>query len=124
MFLVLELTGFQGVNVVAELAGVPAALPEAISMLGSGGRCLEIGNISPGHTTEIDPALLVMGSKTIYGVVDYSADTLKKALDFLCRTKHKYPFDKILSRRYPLEDINQAFEDQDKGLVSRGAIVL
>lgn len=124
MFRVLELTEFQGVNVVAELAGVPAALPEAISMLGSGGRCLEIGNISPGHTTEIDPALLVMGSKTIYGVVDYSADTLKKALDFLCRTKHKYPFDKILSRRYPLKDINQAFEDQDKGLVSRSAIVL
>jgi D-arabinose 1-dehydrogenase-like Zn-dependent alcohol dehydrogenase len=121
---VMELTGFQGANVVAELAGVPAALPEGIIMLGSGGRCLEIGNISPGRTIEIDPSALVMGSKTVHGVVVYSADTLKKALDFLCRTRHKYPFDKILSRRYPLEDINQAFEDQDKGLVSRSAIVL
>jgi D-arabinose 1-dehydrogenase-like Zn-dependent alcohol dehydrogenase len=120
---VMELTGFQGANVVAELAGVPAAVPEAINMLGSGGRCLEIGNISPGLTTEIDPALLVMGSKSIFGVVVYPADTLKKAIDFLCRTKSKYPFDKILARRYRLEDINQAFADQDKGLVSRSAIV-
>ncbi|MFC2027873.1 zinc-binding dehydrogenase, partial [Chloroflexota bacterium] len=121
---VFELTGFHGANVVAELAGVPAALPEGINMLGQGGRCLEIGNISPGHTTEIDPALLVMGSKTIYGVTFYSAAALKKALDFLSRTKNKYPFEKILSRKYPLEEINQAFEDQDKGLVSRSAIVL
>lgn len=121
---VFELTGFQGANVVAELAGVPAALPEGVNMLGQGGRCLEIGNISPGHTTKIDPALLVMGSKTIYGVTFYSAATLKKALDFLSRTKNKYPFERILSRKYPLEEINQAFEDQDKGLVSRSAIVL
>jgi len=121
---VMELTGFQGANVVAELAGVPAALPEGVNMLGSGGRCLEIGNISPGLTTPIDPALLVMGSKSIFGVVVYPADTLKKALDFLCRTRSKYPFDRILSRRYPLEEIDQAFENQNKGLVSRSAIVL
>ncbi len=120
---VLELTGFQGAHVVAELAGVPAALPEGINMLGQGGRCLEIGNISPGHTSEIDPSLLVMGSKTIYGVTFYSADALKKALDFLNRAKDRYPFEKILSRKYSLDDINQAFEDQNNGLVSRSAIV-
>jgi D-arabinose 1-dehydrogenase-like Zn-dependent alcohol dehydrogenase len=120
---VLELTGFQGAHVVAELAGIPAALPEGINMLGQGGRCLEIGNISPGRTTEIDPALLVMGSKTIYGVTFYDADALKKSLELLSRTKDKYPFERILSRKYPLENINQAFEDQNNGLVSRSAIV-
>ncbi len=120
----MELTGFQGGNVVAELAGVPAAVPEAINMLGSGGRCLEIGNISPGLTTTIDPALMVMGSKSIFGVVVYTPDTLKKAVDFLCRTKSKYPFDKILSRRYRLEEIDQAFDNQNKGLASRSAIAL
>ena len=92
-------------------------------MLGQGGRCLEIGNISPGRTTEIDPALLVMGSKTIYGVTFYDADALKKSLELLSRTKDKYPFERILSRKYPLENINQAFEDQNNGLVSRSAIV-
>ena len=120
---VLELTGFQGAHVVAELAGIPAALPEGINMLGQGGRCLEIGNISMGRTTEIDPSLLVMGSKTVYGVSFYDAEALKQSLEFLSRTKAKYAFDKILSRKYSLDDINQAFEDQNNGLVSRSAIV-
>ncbi|MFC2027257.1 zinc-binding dehydrogenase [Chloroflexota bacterium] len=120
---VMEITGFSGADVVAELVGIPAAVPEGLGMLSSGGRYLEIGNISLGKTVEFDPSSLVMGSKTIHGVVVYDADALKKALDFLSRTKGKYPFNKILSRTYPLEEINQAFENQDKGLVSRSAIV-
>lgn len=121
---VMKLTGYQGAEVVAELVGIPAAVPEGLSMLGSGGRYLEIGNISIGKKIEIDPAgALVLGSRTIYGVVTYKANTLKKAMDFLSRTKSKYPFDKILAKKYPLEEINEAFEAQDMGLVSRSAIV-
>lgn len=120
---VMELTGYRGADVVAELVGAPAAIPEGIGMLAGGGRYLEIGNISIGKTTPIDPSQIVMGSKTIHGIVCYSGDTLKKALDFLTRTKGEYPFERILSRSYPLEEINQAFEDQDKGLVQRSAIV-
>jgi len=120
---VMELTGNQGADVVAELVGFPRVIPEGLNMLCSGGRYLEIGNVSPGMTVEIDPALLVMGSKTIVSVIFYGRDTLNKALGFLRRTKGKYPFDKILSHTYPLEEINKAFEEQDKGLVSRSAIV-
>ncbi|MEA1958910.1 MAG: zinc-binding dehydrogenase [Chloroflexota bacterium] len=121
---VMELTGYRGVDVVAELVGFPAAIPEGLAMLGNGGRCLEIGNISPGKTVEIDPGMLVMMSKSINPVVFYGRDTLKKALDFLSRTKGEYPFDKILSKTYSLEQIDKAFEEQDKGLVTRSAIVM
>jgi Zn-dependent alcohol dehydrogenase len=54
----------------------------------------------------------------------YGRDTLKKALDFLSRTKDKYPFDKIISRYYQLEEIDKAFDEQDKGMSSMSAIVL
>ncbi len=121
---VRELTGNKGAEVVAELVGFPGAMAEGLGMLGRAGRYLEIGNISPGKTVEIDPSTLVYHSKTIFGVVMYGSDTLKKALDFLSRTKDKYPFDKLLSHAYPLEEINRAFEEQDKGLVSRSAIVM
>jgi D-arabinose 1-dehydrogenase-like Zn-dependent alcohol dehydrogenase len=121
---VRELTGNRGAEVVAELVGFPEVMAEGLAMLGRGGRYLEIGNVSPGKTVDIDPALLVYSSKTIVSVFMYGPDTLKKALDFLGRTKDKYPFDKILSRTYPLEEINKAFEEQDKGLVSRSAIVM
>ena len=120
---VMELTNYWGADVVAELVGFPEAIPEGLNMLAYGGRLLEIGNISLGKTVAIDPGLLVMSNKTIRAVAYYGRDTLKKSLDFLSRTKGKYPFDKILSRTYPLEKINEAFENQDKGLVSRSAIV-
>ena len=77
-----------------------------------------------GKTFELDPAMLVYNSRTIVAVIFYGPDTLKKALDFLSRTRDKYPFEKILSRTYPLEEIDKAFEEQDKGLVSRSAIVM
>lgn len=120
---VKELTGGWGADVVAELVGFPRVVPEGLDMLGNGGRYLEIGNVSPGLTYEADPSVLTLGNKSIVGVVFYGRDTLKKALDFLSRTKGKYPFDKILARSYPLEEVNKAFEEQDKGLVSRSTIV-
>ena len=121
---VRELTGGQGADVVAELVGFPEVIPEGLNMLCNGGRYLEIGNVSLGKTCTLDPAGLVIGSKSIIGSVMYGRDTLKKSLDFLRRTKHKYPFDKIISHYYRLEEINKAFEEQDKGISSRSAIIL
>ncbi|HEY49933.1 MAG TPA: zinc-binding dehydrogenase [Dehalococcoidia bacterium] len=121
---VRELTGGWGADVVAELVGYPHVIPEGIDMLGNSGRYLSMGTISLGMTYEADPALLVMGNKSIVGVMLYGPDTLKKALDFLRRAKDKYPFDRVLSRPYALEEINKAFEEQEKGLVTRATIIL
>ena len=122
---VKELTGGWGVDVAAELVGHPKAIPEGLDMLANGGRLMELGNISPLHGNfETDPAFMVIFSRSIIPISYYGLDTLKKAIDFLVRTKNKYPYEKILSHSYKLEDINKAFEDQSKGLVSRAAIVM
>jgi len=121
---VKELTGGWGADVVAELVGFPHVIPEGLDMLGNQGRYLEIGNVSPMKYFELDPFSIVTSCKSIHGVALYTAEALKKAIDFLSRTKDRYPFEKILSRSYPLEKINKAFEDHDKGLVTRASIVL
>ena len=123
MLKVKELTGGWGADVVAELVGFPHVIPEGIDMLGNGGRYLEIGNVSFGPTVEFEPFNIVMNNKSIIGVSLYTAEALKKALDFLSRAKDRYPFEKILARTYPLEEINEAFENQNKGLVSRSTII-
>ncbi len=121
---VREMTGGWGADVVAELVGFPHVVQEGLDMLGNGGRYIEIGNISPMMTCEIDPAAtLVMNNKSIHGVMFYPASALKKALDFLSRARDRYPFDKILSHSYSLDQINEAFENQDKGHVSRSTII-
>lgn len=92
-------------------------------MLGQGGPCLEIENISPGMEMHLDSSAVVSGNRSIHGVLCYSKETLKQAIDFLSQTKDRYPFDRILAKSYPRELINEAFETQSKGLVSRSAII-
>lgn len=120
---VYELTDGEGADLVMELVGAAAAVPEGIAMLAQGGTYLEIGNINQGRTVEFDPSTLVHGGKTILGMMWYRPSSLQQALDLLSRCAEKYPFDKVLSHRYPFTAIDQAFADQDTGAVQRAALL-
>ena len=112
-----------GADVVAELAGSPAVLPEGAEMLRYGGRYLWIGNINLGVTGPMDPAQMVRGGRTAMGVVVYEAWAIPRALDFLRRTHRRYPFHKILSHTFALEKINDAFAFASQGTAIRVGIV-
>jgi threonine dehydrogenase-like Zn-dependent dehydrogenase len=107
--LVRQWTGGVGADVACDLVGFPAVIPEGIEMLRSGGTYLEIGTISRGAKVELEPALLVWGSKKIVGVIQYDPWVIPRALDFLVRTRESRPWHRILSHTYPLEQINEAF---------------
>ncbi len=120
---VKELTGGWGADVVMDVAGFPQVVEEGVQMLGSGGRYVEIGNISPGLTYQADPSLWVTSNTTILGNNHYGRRHLRDALDILGRTRHRYPFDKIVSHKFPLEQINEVMEAQDKGHITRASLV-
>jgi len=111
---VMELTGGRGGDVVGEFVGLAAAVPEGIAMTRQGGTYLEIGNISFGRSVEFDPSTLVWGSKRIVGLVMYDPWVIPEALDYLVRTRSKYPHEEVVSHdKYPLADINRAFEEAE-----------
>ena len=110
---VRELTNGVGADVACDFVGFPAVIPEGIEMLRSGGTYLEIGTISRGAKIEIEPSLLVWGSKRIVGVIQYDPWVIPRALDFLVRTRERWPWHRILSHTYPLERINEAFADSE-----------
>ena len=127
---VMELTGGRGADVVGEFVGLPAVVPEGIQMTRAGGTYLEIGNISFGQTVPLDPSTLVWGGKRIVGMVMYDPWVIPEALDFLVRTRDKYPHEEVVSHdKYRLEEINRAFEeaewqrDGDATKVRRAVIV-
>jgi threonine dehydrogenase-like Zn-dependent dehydrogenase len=120
---VKQLTGGYGADAVMELVGSAAVVPEGIDMLCSGGVYLEIGNINQKQRVEINPSLLVHGGKSILGLMWYRPDSLQKALHLLSTRADRYPFHKILSHRYPLRAIDQAFREQDSGTVQRSALM-
>jgi Zn-dependent alcohol dehydrogenase len=105
------------------VVGNPGVVREGIQMLGSGGRYLAIGNISIGWTTEIDPAELVMGNKSWISSAFWDGENLKQALDFLRRTGNRFPFHRVLSHKFPLEEINEAFALAAENKVNRAALL-
>jgi D-arabinose 1-dehydrogenase-like Zn-dependent alcohol dehydrogenase len=127
---VKALTGGRGGDIVVEVVGLPSVVPEGLQMLREGGTYLEIGNISFGNTTTLDPSQLVWGSKKIVGVIMYDPWVIPEALDFLVRTKDKYPHQDVVSHKFPLAQINDAFTNSewmregDATKVNRAAIVM
>ncbi len=119
---VKELTGGWGADLVVEVVGHPRVVNEGLAMVGRTGRYLEIGNINPGLTYELDPSRLVFGNLTMYGMVYYEAEHLRRALDLVVRTKDRYPWARVVSHTFPLEGINEAFEKASRGEVTRAAI--
>jgi L-iditol 2-dehydrogenase len=108
--LVRRFTGGAGADVVCDFVGFPAVIPEGLEMLRAGGTYLEIGTISRGARVEIEPSLLVWGSKRIVGVLQYDPWVIPRALDFLVRNRTRFPFDRLVSHKFPLEKIDEAFQ--------------
>jgi D-arabinose 1-dehydrogenase-like Zn-dependent alcohol dehydrogenase len=82
-------------------------------MLRSGGTYLEIGTISRGAKVELEPSLLVWGAKRIVGVIQYDPWVIPRALDFLVRNRTRWPFDRLISHKYPLGEIDRAFAESE-----------
>ena len=125
---VRELTGGDGADVAVEVVGVTGVIDEGLKYLRAGGRYLWMGNIMPGMRGELVPHDVVRMSRDIIGVVTYDAWVLPRALDLLVRTRDRYPFERLVSHRYPLEEINRAFAESDwasrTGDVTRAALVM
>ena len=124
---VKDLTDGVGTDVCVEVAGIAGVVQEGLEMTRVGGRYLWMGNIVPGMTAEIVPHDAVRQPKTIRGVLAYDRWVLPRALDWVSRTRDKYPFDKLVGARFPLDRINEAFEQVEwaagKGGVARTVIV-
>src|SRR3989338_3946407 len=106
--LVRKWTGGRGADVACDFVGFPQVIPEGLDLLRAGGTYVEIGTISRGAKVELEPSLLVWGSKKIVGIIQYDPWVIPKALDFLVRNRRRFPFDRLLSHTYPLEQINRA----------------
>ena len=119
---VRDLTGGGG-HVVLELVGHPAALAEGIAMARAEGRYVVIGNIAADQTIPFNPAWLVHLNRRMIGVGGYQAWALRRGLELLERSHDRYPYRAVLSHRYPLVQINEAFANADQGKAVRTALI-
>src|SRR5947207_3482599 len=82
-----------------------------------------IGNIAADQTIPFNPAWLAHLNRRMIGVGGYQAWALRRGLELLERTRDRYLYGAILSHRYPLERINEAFANADQGKAGRTALI-
>ena len=122
-----ELTRGRGADVVVEVVGRPHVLQEGIQMLAHGGTFVEIGHGYSGQTMSFDPSTIVLTGKRIIGSFMYKPMVVSTLLDFLVRNQGKRPFDRVVSHKFKLADVNEAFAEaewtQRDTQISRAALV-
>ena len=111
--MVHELTRGRGADIVLEFVGLADLLPEGVAMLRRGGTYVDVGLFFPGRTVSFDPSTIVMSGKKIMGSAMYRPIVLAQILDFLVRNQDRRPFDKLVSHRFALDDINVAFAQSE-----------
>lgn len=116
---VFDHTRGQGADVVAEFAGAPLAVEAGATLLRPGGRYVWVGNVTPGLRASIDPGTVVRMAQHITGVIGYAPWVVPRALDFLARRSHAYPFAQIISHAMPFPEINAAFACASEGQALR-----
>lgn len=101
-----EQSGGLGADVVAEFSGHPAAFTEGVEMAGPDGRYLVVGQLGNG-TTQMPPSAITKKNLTVIGSFSGDLSHYRNALTTLERYAKDLPFDRVISGRYPLDDIDE-----------------
>ncbi|MDR3277934.1 MAG: zinc-binding dehydrogenase [Oscillospiraceae bacterium] len=118
---IYALTNGRGPELVVECSGYPPAFAEGVDLVQKGGRYLVVGQTSPSEIT-FNPFLVLQKNMQIIGSGGAIIPHFYKALQFIKSRKDKYPFADIVSKKYALEDINQALSDMQSGSEIKPAI--
>lgn len=120
---VKELTGGKGVDYAFEVFGSGETVELAYNMARRGGKVVVVGIAPVGDRASIDAVSLVRDEKTLtgtyYGSVRMSAD-MPKIIDMYL--SGRLNLDDLITRRYSLDQINEAYADLERGEVGRGVI--
>ncbi len=119
-----KLTEGRGADHVFESVGLPALQARALDAVCPGGMLTLVG-VAPADSLTSWPGLIIMArEKTIrgslYGSVNPHRD-FPLILDLYASGKLK--LDELVTRRYRLDEINQAYDDMLSGGLARGVIV-
>jgi threonine dehydrogenase-like Zn-dependent dehydrogenase len=104
---VRSLTGGRGADIVMEFTGHPSAFNEGLELIRRGGRYVVVGQLGSGTTT-FKPSLIVSKQLRILGSLSGRAKAYWKAMDFIAAYRSEIPFERMISNRYTLDQVNIA----------------
>jgi Zn-dependent alcohol dehydrogenase len=108
---------------VLEVAGSADLIPVGLQCLRTGGRLIEIGNSFPDACFSYDACDLVWRRLTLTGLHNYDTRHLRMGIDFLAAAMDRFPFDKLVTHRFELAEINAALQIAASGEAIRVAVL-
>jgi Zn-dependent alcohol dehydrogenase len=121
---VRRLTDGRGADYAVVAVGSTRAAATAWSALGRGGTCVMVGIPPAGEKIEIDPGSLVGPERRLVGSCYGSASVIAdfpRMIDLYLAGKLK--IDELITHRYGIDDVNEAFRALAAGELARGIIV-
>jgi threonine dehydrogenase-like Zn-dependent dehydrogenase len=104
---VLSHTEGRGGDIVMEFTGVPGAFNEGLQLAARGGRYLVVGQLGEGATS-FQPSMIVKKNLTVIGSFSGDARSYSLALQFVEQHQDRFPFHKMITGRYRLDEVNLA----------------
>jgi S-(hydroxymethyl)glutathione dehydrogenase / alcohol dehydrogenase len=118
-----ELTDGRGADVALDTAGVPGIVAQAYAAVRRGGTVVAVGLPAEGLTADLPASDIPREEKIVtgsfYGSCDPQTD-MPRVLDLYM--EGQLPLDRLVTRTYPLEEINEAFSAMNSGEVARAVI--
>jgi len=105
---VRQMTRGYGADAVIECVGLPSAVTEGMEMCRDGGKFLVLGHYCDGGTIALNPHVITRKQLQIFGSWSSEPRHLESALEFLRRTQRQFPFDAMVTHRFPLERADEA----------------
>jgi S-(hydroxymethyl)glutathione dehydrogenase/alcohol dehydrogenase len=122
---VKEATGGRGADYAFEVIGIPKAMSEAYQMIRRGGTLVIVGVAPTGAEVSFNASSIMLDEKTIRGSLYGSCIPKRDAPRLLNLYRAgRLKLDELISRAYPLEQINEAFAALGRGEVARSIIRL
>jgi len=119
-----ELAEGRGVDVAFDATGVVKIQRQCVEAIRPVGRVVLVGLSGGEKTLEIAPAKLVRQEKSILGSYYGSADPATAFPQIASHFQRgQLPLDRLISRRYSLDEINEAYQTMLAGETARGVIV-
>lgn len=97
-----------GVDLVLEVAGSAAVIPDGIAVLRPGGTYVWAGMVHPQTQLDLTGEAVLRKCLTLRGVHNYAPEHLAVGLNFLDRMKQRLPFEKLVSPALPLSALDEA----------------
>jgi S-(hydroxymethyl)glutathione dehydrogenase/alcohol dehydrogenase len=119
-----DLTG-GGAHYAFDAYGSPGTMEQAFAAVRAGGTAVQIGLAPEGETGRISPFDLALSEKTLKGSFMGSSSPrvdMPRLIDLY--RLGRLDLDRLVTRTYRLDEVNEAYDDLQRGVLARGVITM